>query len=112
MHELLLCIGLFTVLEPRNQDVLLWGKVPTPVHKLCTLFLSLADQPSVGISLRCTLLTVCIPNQPVCEVMHSMHSVLFVAKSFLYSVFYTCTTTIGGIAAGLFWADLHQLQPM
>lgn len=75
IHELLLCVGLFTVLETRNQDVLLWGKVPTPVHKLCTLFNSLAEQPSVASSLRCTLLAVGIPNQPVCEVMHlhSMH---------------------------------------
>ena len=80
MHELLLCIGLFTVLEPRNQDVLLWGKVPTPVHKLCTLFNSLAEQPSVSSNLRCSLLAVCIPNQPVCEVMHlhSMHPVSFI----------------------------------
>ena len=76
MHELLLCVGMFTVLEPRNQDVLLWGKVPTPVHKLCTLFDGLSGQPSVASSLRCTLLAVCIPNQPICEVMriawHSM----------------------------------------
>ncbi|KAL3152178.1 hypothetical protein ABBQ32_001269 [Trebouxia sp. C0010 RCD-2024] len=66
MHELLLCVGMFTVLEPRNQDVLLWGKVPTPVHKLCTLFDGLSGQPSVASSLRCTLLAVCIPNQPIC----------------------------------------------
>lgn len=69
MQELLLCVGLFTVLETRNQDVLLWGKVPTPVHKLCTVFDSLSEQRSVASSLRCTLLAVCVPNQPICEVM-------------------------------------------
>ena len=83
MHELLLCVGLFTVVETCNQDVLLWGKVPTPVHKLCTLFTSLPEQPSVASSLKCTLLAVCIPNQPVCEVMiiitqmHGIHALTF-----------------------------------
>lgn len=88
MHELLLCVGLFTVLETRNQDVLLWGKVPTPVHKLCTLLKSLPEQPSVASSLRYTLLAVCIPNQPVCEVMIlQMHGS---SHSFLYSCTLVC----------------------
>ena len=75
MHELLLCVGLFGVLETRNQDVLLWGKVPTPVHKLCSLFNSLMEQPGMASSLRYTLLAICIPNRPVCEVT-LMHSTL------------------------------------
>ena len=88
IHELLLCVGLFTVLETRNQDVLLWGKVPTPVHKLCTLFNSLAEQPSVASSLKCALLAVGIPNQPLCEVMHlhSLHPDSFLPSNMLTSL--------------------------
>lgn len=68
MHELLLCIGLFAVQETRNQDVLLWGKIPTPVHKLCSLSDSLLEQCDLISSLRRTLLAICISNQRVCEV--------------------------------------------
>ena len=73
MHELLLCVALFAVLETRNQDVLLWGKAPTPVQKLCTLHSKLAGQQGLLNSLKCTLLAVCTSNHRVSEVSIIIH---------------------------------------
>lgn len=74
LHELLLLVGMFALLEPRNQDVLLWGSLPTPVHKLCAL----ADctQHSVALinSVTCTLLAVCVSNPRTCEVRAASHA--------------------------------------
>ncbi|DBA76621.1 TPA: hypothetical protein ACH3X2_008668 [Trebouxia sp. C0005] len=70
MREVLLFVGLFAVSEPRNQSVLLWGKAPTAVHKLCLLSQSLQDDFQMANSLDCTLLAVCASNYRVCEVMH------------------------------------------
>ena len=68
LREMLLMIGLFAVLEARNQDVLLWGSSPTPVHKLCTLSASIKPSSDLASSMSCTLLAVCIFNQRTCEV--------------------------------------------
>lgn len=68
MREVLLFVGLFAVSEPRNQSVLLWGKAPTAVHKLCLLSQSLQDDFQMANSLDCTLLAVCASNHRVCEV--------------------------------------------
>ncbi len=68
MNEILLFVGLFAVLEPCNQDVLLWGKSPTAVHKLCLLSHSLCGDSKMADSLSCTLLAVCVSNHRVCEV--------------------------------------------
>lgn len=68
MKEVLLFVGLFAVSEPRNQSVLLWGKTPTAVHKLCLLSQSLQDDFQMADSLDCTLLAVCASNHRVCEV--------------------------------------------
>lgn len=68
MNEVLLFVGLFAVAEPRNQDILLWGKSPTAVHKLCLLSDRLQDVSHLTRSLNCTLLAVCASNYRVCEV--------------------------------------------
>ncbi len=68
MKEVLLFVGLFAVSEPRNQGVLLWGKTPTAVHKLCLLSQSLQHDLQMAGSLDCTLLAVCASNHRVCEV--------------------------------------------
>ncbi len=68
MKEVLLFVGLFAVSDPRNQSVLLWGKTPTAVHKLCLLSQSLQDDFQMADSLDCTLLAVCASNHRVCEV--------------------------------------------
>jgi len=68
MKEVVLFVGLFAVSEPRNQSVLLWGKTPTAVHKLCLLSQSLQDDFQMADSLDCTLLAVCASNHRVCEV--------------------------------------------
>lgn len=68
VEEMLLFVGLFAVVEPRNQDVLLWGKSPTAVHKLRMLFQLLPQEADLAVSLKCTLLSVCSTNHRVCEV--------------------------------------------
>ena len=68
MKEVLLFVGLFAGSEPRNQSVLLWGKTPTAVHKLCLLSQSLQEDFQMADSLDCTLLAVCASNHRVCEV--------------------------------------------
>ena len=68
MKEVVLFVGLFAVSELRNQSVLLWGKTPTAVHKLCLLSQSLQDDFQMADSLDCTLLAVCASNHRVCEV--------------------------------------------
>ncbi len=73
MKEVLLFVGLFAVSEPRNQSVLLWGKTPTAVHKLCLLSQSLQDDLQMANSLDCTLLAVCASNHRVCEVSRAGH---------------------------------------
>lgn len=71
MSEVLLFVGLFAVLEACNQDVLLWGKTPTAVQKLCLLSESLRDDAVMADSVDCTLLAVCASNHRVCEVGYS-----------------------------------------
>ncbi|KAL0033380.1 hypothetical protein WJX77_006860 [Trebouxia sp. C0004] len=48
MKEVVLFVGLFAVSEPRNQGVLLWGKTPTAVHKLCLLSQILQDDSQIS----------------------------------------------------------------
>lgn len=61
-------VGFFAVLEPRNQDVMLWGSSPTPVHKLCALAQQTSQSADLASSLSCTLLAVCVYNHRTCEV--------------------------------------------
>ena len=65
-------MGLFAVLEPRNQDILLWGKTPTAVHKLCMLSKDMPEQSDIADSLNCTLLAISIGNRRVCEVRRAL----------------------------------------
>ena len=61
-------VGFFAVLEPGNQDVMLWGSSPTPVHKLCALAQQTSQGADLASSLNCTLLAVCVYNPRTREV--------------------------------------------
>ena len=68
LKELLLLIGFFALLEPRNQQVLLWGREPTVVHKLGSLPFAFFCDPKLAHVLLPTLLAVTLHSDHVCEV--------------------------------------------
>lgn len=68
LKELLLLIGFFALLEPRNQQVLLWGREPTVIHKLGSLPFAFFCDPKLAHVLLPTLLAVTLHSDHVCEV--------------------------------------------
>ena len=68
LKELLLLIGFFALLEPRNQQVLLWGREPTVIHKLGSLPFAFFCDPKLAHVLLPTLLVVTLHSDHVCEV--------------------------------------------
>ena len=68
LKELLLLIGHFALLEPRNQQVLLWGREPTVIHKLGRLPFPFFCNPQLLHILCPTLLAVSLHSEHTCKV--------------------------------------------
>uniref|UniRef100_A0A061SCW1 S phase cyclin a-associated protein in the endoplasmic reticulum n=3 Tax=Tetraselmis sp. GSL018 TaxID=582737 RepID=A0A061SCW1_9CHLO len=68
LDEVVLFVGLFVVCNPRNQDVLLWGKSPTILQLLCEFPSSYIRDPLRLETLLPTLLSVCYDNHCLLEV--------------------------------------------
>ena len=63
LNELLLFIGYFCLLRPRNQDVLHWGSHPTILQKLCDLPFDYFCKPKLLDALMPTLLIACYNHE-------------------------------------------------
>ena len=85
INELLLFIGYFCLLRPRNQDVLHWGSHPTILQKLCDLPFDYFCKPRLLEALMPTLLIACYKHEGnlvvVREQLNVKHIIAFMDSS-------------------------------
>ncbi|XP_076464959.1 S phase cyclin A-associated protein in the endoplasmic reticulum-like isoform X2 [Babylonia areolata] len=62
LHEVILCVGYFTVMHPDNQVVLQSGQPPTVLQQLCSLPFQYFSDPRLTTVLFPTLITCCYNN--------------------------------------------------
>ncbi|XP_025077165.1 LOW QUALITY PROTEIN: S phase cyclin A-associated protein in the endoplasmic reticulum-like [Pomacea canaliculata] len=63
LHEVILCVGYFTVLHPDNQVLLQSGQPPTVLQQLCSLPFQYFSDPRLTHVLFPTLVACCYNNQ-------------------------------------------------
>lgn len=62
LHEVILCVGYFTILHPDNQVVLQSGQPPTVLQQLCSLPFQYFSDPRLTTVLFPTLISCCYNN--------------------------------------------------
>ncbi|KAK3584862.1 hypothetical protein CHS0354_027613 [Potamilus streckersoni] len=63
LHEVVLCVGYFTVMNADNQVVIQSGQAPTVLQQLCSLPFQYFSDPRLTIVLFPTLISCCYNNQ-------------------------------------------------
>jgi hypothetical protein len=77
LHEIILLLGYFTLLNSQNQEVMLWGKAPaTPIQKLCALPIQYFTEQKYKDILFPTLVAVCYENKNNTQVMQQEMSTM------------------------------------
>ncbi|XP_046858949.1 S phase cyclin A-associated protein in the endoplasmic reticulum-like isoform X2 [Xenia sp. Carnegie-2017] len=69
LHEVILIIGYFTVLNPENQVFVLSGRSPTLLQKLCSLPFQYFSNPRLRNILFPTLICACYENEQNKEIL-------------------------------------------
>ena len=80
LNEVILLIGYFAVLHPKNQSILHWGKSPTIIEKLCQLPFNYFIDRKLQTVLNPTLLSACFRNARNREVTERNVSLKFVLQ--------------------------------
>ncbi|XP_078316158.1 S phase cyclin A-associated protein in the endoplasmic reticulum-like isoform X2 [Crassostrea virginica] len=63
LHEVILCVGYFTILNPENQIVIQSGQSPTVLQQMCSLPFQYFSDPRLTGILFPTLIACCYNNQ-------------------------------------------------
>lgn len=63
LHEVVLCVGYFTVLNPENQVVIQSGQSPTVLQQMCSLPFQYFSDPRLTAILFPTLIACCYVNK-------------------------------------------------
>ncbi|XP_052278081.1 S phase cyclin A-associated protein in the endoplasmic reticulum-like isoform X2 [Dreissena polymorpha] len=69
LHEVILCVGYFTVYNTDNQMVIQSGQPPTVLQQLCALPFQYFSDPRLVNILFPTLVSCCYNNQPNTEIL-------------------------------------------
>lgn len=69
LHEVILCVGYFTVLAPDNQVVIQSGQSPTILQQMCSLPFHYFSDPRLTTVLFPTLIACCYNNQSNKEIL-------------------------------------------
>ncbi|CAC5420269.1 S phase cyclin A-associated protein in the endoplasmic reticulum [Mytilus coruscus] len=69
LHEVIVCVGYFTVLNPDNQVVIQSGQSPTILQQMCSLPFHYFSDPRLTTILFPTLIACCYNNQSNREIL-------------------------------------------
>ncbi|GIM08510.1 hypothetical protein Vretimale_12524, partial [Volvox reticuliferus] len=85
LNEVLLLIGFYGVLQPANQDVLLWGKSPTILQRLAEVPFPYFVEQQLYQVLMPTLLSVCYGSERACATL-AQHMDLHLLQSYVQTM--------------------------
>lgn len=80
LHEVILCVGYFTVLHPDNQVILQSGQSPTVLQQLCALPFQYFSDPRLTNVLFPTLIACCYNNQSNRQILEQELSCVLLAN--------------------------------
>uniref|UniRef100_A0A0L8H6G3 Uncharacterized protein n=1 Tax=Octopus bimaculoides TaxID=37653 RepID=A0A0L8H6G3_OCTBM len=80
LHEVILCIGNFTVLNSDNQNIVQSGQSPTILQQLCSLPFQYFSDPRLTNILFPTLIAICYNNPSNKEILEQELSCVLLAN--------------------------------
>ncbi|KAL5005177.1 hypothetical protein ScPMuIL_018633 [Solemya velum] len=80
LHEVILCVGYFTILHPDNQVVIQSGQPPTVLQQLCSLPFQYFSDPHLTAVLFPTLISCCYNNKANQDILEQELSCMLLAN--------------------------------